>query len=199
MTDHANDVLTMSGVQMYDRFVTNVNFGPALAALRDAVVAAVRAERREPPTDMDIGEVWNPVWPGSMGSRELQFARNVLARYAPVPPDDAGVREREALTKFADSQDDGSMAGRHAASRAYTFRDREYPAPTPPAPPSVPLSDGSVVTGDPMFTIWTRSWPSLDVPRTCTDWRQLLNQPTDTGADFDAVKALAASVAREGR
>ena len=74
---------------------------------------------------------------------------------------------------------------------------RTYPAPAP-APRSVTLSDGSVVT-------YSRERDEMHRENvdqfngSCRRefWPGLLNRPTDTGADFDALKRFAATV--EGR
>ena len=165
----------------------------------------------------------------------IPFARAieaaVLARTAPVPPDAAGVRERERKA-FAKGWDEalqratdlgliqkpiltGHYFGPPGAKTCFVLagvsgsevaRER-YPAPTPPTPPSVTLSDGSVVTWERMSSYaggvrMQRTPAPTDQYRgthSIEAWRNLLSEPTDTGADFDAVKALAASVAREGR
>ncbi len=104
---------------------------------------------------------------------------------------------REALTRCA------AMIRDYPSRLAYAgnveeFRDREYPAP---APEAVTLSDGSVVTVTRNIAGSTRiirhngdGDPNKECPLTVPrDWRGLLSD-TDTGADFDALKAFAAQV-----
>jgi hypothetical protein len=70
--------------------------------------------------------------------------------------------------------------------------DREYTAPAP-APQSVTLSDGSVVTRG-SDDYWRRSGGQPTVYGLISrHWVEVLRAP-DTGADFDALKALAATV-----
>lgn len=107
---------------------------------------------------------------------------------------------REALTKYADSARGmaAMMRDRPCSPRNATandiehFRDREYPAPKPA---ECRLSDGSVVT----FRETTAGsygpsfWRTRDDGTTLNgDWRWLLTC-NDTGADFDALKAFAAT------
>lgn len=69
-----------------------------------------------------------------------------------------------------------------------------------PAPPSVTLADGSVVTHHPNDTNcnWRRDYSrsTTQSPRVtnATQWWDMLN-PTDTGADFEAIKSFASRLA----
>lgn len=90
----------------------------------------------------------------------------------------------DALTAYADTFGDGTEP-RYSARY---YRDRHY-APTPR---SVTLSDGTVV--EMRVTSWCKPYLTLRGSGVVvTNWRTLAH----TGADFDALKAFAASV--EGR
>lgn len=99
---------------------------------------------------------------------------------------------REGLTQYADAPGCGLLH----YSRTIQYRDGRYPLPTP-KPAECRLSDGSVVTfhettaGSCGSSFWrTRNDGGATMNG---DWRGLLTRPTDTGADFDALKAFAAT------
>lgn len=107
---------------------------------------------------------------------------------------------REALTKYADSARGmaAMMRDRPCSPRNATandiehFRDREYPAPKPA---ECRLSDGSVVTWRAEMTLpqWERVFPDKTATyRPWGQWPSLLKDH-DTGADFDKLKAFAAT------
>ena len=196
MTPPETKVLTMTGRDLIARFCTlnlDRTGDEAMVMLRDEIVAALRQTRGEP-SDEELTR-----WREQTGpSISIAAMRALLQRFG----GGSGISETEVRERERKAWLNGAVWGARNAfavtGEANAQCDREYPAP-PAAPKGVTLSDGSVVTRDPIFTIWTRKWSNRGEWREVTDWRQVLNQPTDTGADFDAVKALAAQVRQEGR
>ena len=106
---------------------------------------------------------------------------------------DVATVQREAASKAWDAaarftEDECKMPSPEAFSRA---RDR-YLARESPAPRECVLSDGSVVTVDKGIGGFRRlNRDGFDGSAASWAWATLLNRPTDTGADFDALKSFA--------
>lgn len=96
----------------------------------------------------------------------------------------------DALGEYCESEhsdEETSCRYEKALCSVRRFRDRHYA----PAPRSVTLSDGSVVTL--VRDSFVRSYSSPAGRRCSTYWNHILTTE-DTGTDFDALKAFAASV-----
>lgn len=124
------------------------------------------------------------------------FAHRIASRVA--GPDVDRIRReaaREALTKYMARWNENSLA----YTDAQFFRDREYP-PLPSPVPSVTLANGDVVTTRKNMIGETRICriePNEDESNAPlhhpANWMRCITH-SDTGADFDAVKALAVRV-----
>ena len=157
--------------------------------------------------------VWSNEYVLSNYAHVISAVRALLAKYGAIPSDAAlasarmegEIRERERKAAYDALH---KLASLTAVQRdridvaILRFAEANYapiPAPPSPAAESVTLSDGSVVRGN-VFREGT-GWVSRTLTRSgesvfkgnwpLNEWQDLLKEPTDTGADFDAVKALA--------
>ena len=188
--------------------------------VRDATVAALRQPRGEP-SDEELDALIRVVYPfGGIDTLELRRQmKALLAKWG-----GSGLSETERCV-CRDGQNEvcdvcqrvGKRWLREAQREAFVngcqfgadwhnvLRDpvqeaaNRYPAPAPPAiPKGVTLSDGSVVwRGNDAWLRGAsveRGWHTARIIAT-----DLLTQSTDTGADFEAVKAFASQVQRDAK
>lgn len=174
-----------------------------MAALRDAIVAAARSAPVGELTEREVAEAWD----AELGGPDKPFfrfhcesggdaRRNAILAFARrcARPSDAVLAEArregwDAARAFANEKWGITQRPEHWDAE----RDRRWPAPPMP---SVTLSDGTVVRYDAAKDWLTRSGDTGHAIER-RSWLALLCRPADTGADFEAVKRLAAQVAPE--
>lgn len=157
--------------------------------------------------DGELGEAWchwshldGVVSPNVLTHKAIvAFARRIYALAArPV-----SARERSVFNAAIDVvfEYQGVVDVEHIIAELREYRDKRWPAPVAPArAPSVPepkLSDGSLVIYErPRDGLRRLNGDGFDGSCDRHHWPSLLNRPTDTGADFDKVKAYVAALAR---
>lgn len=192
MTDENMDFETASGQEL-NRWYRHYTGGTyeSFVALRDAIWAecTAKVEAQAKGVDPEYKKQYELLKATAVDREREAAERGWRAGY--VAAADYARNDRDWLTH----EQLVEMLNRHPTRLYYSldhYVARTYPAP---APSSVTLSDGSVVT-------YIRERDEMrrenvdQFNGSCRRefWPGLLNRPTDTGADFETLKAFAATV-----
>lgn len=188
MTTNGTDLLTCDGTALeydHNQRMNSLNtetefygaepWRKAREEQRDAIVAAVRAQARS-------CSVCGPLLHHSPVCSAAPQAPSLLEA------------QREAASKAWDAAWDAVYPHTGPFHLRDTARDRYLAETYPlPAPAGITLSDGATVTYAPQNNRLTRhNTDGFHAECIRDQWQSLLNRPTDTGNDFEKVKAYAA-------